>query len=108
MKTGAPVMQAVTTPRATSTPASCSPTRTLREHRRAMRKRFLVPAALALFVAAATPGVASAADYAPGQVVVKYRGENASQKVETPDGQSVKQTFAALKDNPGVAYAVPN
>jgi serine protease len=73
-----------------------------------MRKRFLLLAALALSLAAATPGVASAADYVPGQVLVKYKGESSSQEVGTPDGQSVKQTVAALKDDPGVAYAVPN
>src|SRR3954452_25026682 len=105
MKPVAPVMQAVTTPRATSTPAECSPTRTLREHRRAMRKRFLVPAALALIAAAATPGVASAAEYVPGQVLVKYKGDASSKEVQIHDGDSVRQTAADLKDDPRVAYA---
>jgi serine protease len=73
-----------------------------------MRKRFLVPAALALIAAAAMPGVATAAEYVPGQVLVKYQDQDSSKKVEIRDGDSVAQTVADLKDDPDVAYAVPN
>jgi serine protease len=73
-----------------------------------MRKRFLLPAALALIVAAAVPTGASAADYVPGQVLVKYKGETASKAVPVDGGMSVKKAIADLHQNPDVAYAVPN
>jgi serine protease len=94
-----------------------------------MPTRFLVPAALALAVLAA-PGVAGAADYVPGQVIVKYRdgttaGEQSgvekeagtqpaqalpggSTQLQIHDGDSVKRTIAQLRSDPDVAYAVPN
>jgi serine protease len=81
--------------------------------------------------AAAAPGLASAADYVPGEVVVGYapgpsaraaadaqtrmgiraiapspaRGE---QVVQLPSGESVWGAIGRLRSQPGVAYAVPN
>src|SRR4051795_4625202 len=94
-----------------------------------MRKRSLLPAALALVVFGAPAG-ASAASYVPGQVLVKYKdgatgSAHAAAQAETgtavtgaipggsteltiQDGQSVAQTVADLRKDPDVAYAVPN
>jgi serine protease len=94
-----------------------------------MKRRMLLPAAVAL-AALAAPAGAVAADYVPGQVIVKYRdGTSAtvrsqiegktgtdtkqglpggSQKVAIEDGSSVPQTLAELRRDPNVAYAVPD
>jgi serine protease len=94
-----------------------------------MRKRSLLPAALALVLLAAPAG-AAAAPYVPDQVLVKYKdgttgGERAvaqadtgtqvagaipggSTQLQIQDGQSVAQTVAELRKDPDVAYAVPN
>src|SRR3954452_18406001 len=94
-----------------------------------MRKRSLLPAALALVVFGAPAG-ASAAPYVPGQVLVKYKdGTRGSERAAAQaqagtaatgvipggstelaiqDGQSVQQTVADLRRDPAVAYAVPN
>src|SRR5215211_5168108 len=108
MKPVAPVMQEVTAPRATSPGAGCSPTRTLRKHRRAMPIRLLLPAALALILLAAVPGSASAVKYVPGEVLVKYRGTGESKQLDIRDGDTVAQKVAELRNDPDVAYAVPN
>src|SRR3954451_9651224 len=83
-----------------------------------MRKRSLLPAALALVLLAAPAGAAAAA-YVPGQVLVKYKdGTTAaahaantipggSTEVHITDGKSVKQKLAELRRDPNVAYAVP-
>lgn len=70
-----------------------------------MRPLSLVIALLALLVLAAP---AAAADYVPGEVVVKYHEGGAAEQLEIQDGDSVAQTVEELRDNPGVAYAVPN
>jgi serine protease len=63
-----------------------------------------VMAALAVLVPAAS---AAAADYVPGEVVVKYEDGGARvHRIE--DGESVRHTIAELRDDPGVEYAVPN
>ena len=91
--------------------------------------RLLLPAALALIVLAAAPA-ASAADYVPGQVIVKYEDgttgtvrngverysgterrrtlPGGATQLAIADGKSVGQTVAELKADPSVAYAVPN
>ncbi|HEX2233476.1 MAG TPA: S8 family serine peptidase [Thermoleophilaceae bacterium] len=90
--------------------------------------RALLPAALALLLAAAPS--AAAADYVPGEVIVKYRDGTAatvqagveeaagideeqaladgSAQLEIEDGESVPATIEELRDDPNVAYAVPN
>ncbi|MGH2804167.1 MAG: S8 family serine peptidase, partial [Thermoleophilaceae bacterium] len=61
-------------------------------------------AAMALLPLAAPAG---AADYVPGEVVVKYEDQSAEvQPIE--DGDSVRETIAELRDDPDVKYAVPN
>jgi serine protease len=94
-----------------------------------MKTRFLLPAIAAL-VLLATPGAAGAGDYVPGEVIVHYRdgttGERrsaveestgtdaeqtlpgGSRQVDIEDGDSVRETIAELRDDPAVAYAVPN
>jgi serine protease len=94
-----------------------------------MRISSLVPGVLALAMLA-LPGGAAAADYVPGQVIVKYRdGTTAtaeshaqrqagtdtrrplpggSTQLRIKNGDSVKQTLEKLRANPEVAYAVPN
>ena len=92
-------------------------------------RRHLAPllALLALLVLAAP---AAASDYVPGEVIVKYRdGTSASVEAEVEqetgtetevvlasgseqlgieDGESVAATVEELRDDPNVAYAVPN
>jgi serine protease len=87
----------------------------------------LIPlAALALLLAP----TAEAADYVPGEVIVKYRDgtpaalestvehvtgtdtaqqlPGGSEQLAIADGKSVGQTVAELREDPNVAYAVPN
>jgi hypothetical protein len=90
--------------------------------------RALLPAALALILVAASP--AAAAEYVPGEVIVKYRDgttgtvqadleeaagteeqqalAGGSAQLEIEDGESVGATVAELRQDPNVAYAVPN
>lgn len=94
-----------------------------------MRIAHLLPAT-AVLVLLVLPGGAAAADYVPGQVIVKYRKGadratragiaqaagtqprrplgNDSQTVSTDGDRSVKSTIKQLKKDPDVAYAVPN
>jgi serine protease len=61
--------------------------------------------ALAACLLAAAP--ASAAEFVPGEVIVREEGGGA-QVVEVGAGDSVAQTVAELKADPDVKYAVPN
>jgi serine protease len=75
-----------------------------------MRTRLLIPAVLGLSLLV-MPGGAAAAGYVPGEVLVNYRdgaGPPGTQKLEIEDGESVRDTVAELRDDPNVAYAVPN
>lgn len=94
-----------------------------------MRNRTLFPAALAL-VLLAVPGGAAAAPYVPGEVLVKYKAGTTSSaraavqhhsgtkagdgvpggstELAIKDGKSVPQKLAELRNDPSVAYAVPN
>jgi serine protease len=94
-----------------------------------MSRRLFLPAAVAL-IALAAPAGAAAADYVPGQVIVKYRdgtssqersqlqdqtGTDAqralpggSQQLAIEDGHSVRDTLTELRSDPDVAYAVPD
>lgn len=95
-----------------------------------MRLRLLVSAAAAAASLAAAPVGAGAAEFVPGEVIVKYEreatpGERAgvrqetgtgsperlpagSRKLDILDGESVAETVAELESDPAVAYAVPN
>ena len=92
--------------------------------------RFLPLAAAAVLMALATAQGALAADYVPGEVIVKYapgtdRSERAgvqgqtgtgqaeplpgeSRKLEILDGETVRETVSELRSDPNVEYAVPN
>ena len=92
-----------------------------------IRRLSLTLALLALFVLAAP---AAAADYVQGEVIVKYRdgttatteatvqaqtGTDAatvlpggSERLQIEDGESVTETVDELREDPNVAYAVPN
>jgi serine protease len=58
--------------------------------------------------AVATPGLSSAREFAPRQVVVKFAGQAASRAVALPPHIGVGEAAAALLRNPRVAYAEPN
>jgi serine protease len=73
-----------------------------------MPKRPLLLAIGAL-VALLTPAAqAAAADYVPGEVVVKYEDGSRARVQQIRDGDSVRKTIADLRDDPRVEYAVPN
>lgn len=70
-------------------------------------------AVLAATVATATPagaatGVSAAREFAPRQVVVKFRGERHGRAVALPPRVSVHDAATTLRRNPRVAYAAPN
>lgn len=67
--------------------------------------------AVALIACAAIPAIASASkkgEFAPGEVVVRLAGQELPIELRLPDGVGVLDAAAALRSNPGVAYAVPN
>jgi serine protease len=65
--------------------------------------------ALGALVALLLPAAsAAAADYVPGEVVVKYDDRSRARVHQIRDGDSVRKTIAELRDDPGVEYAVPN
>ena len=70
-----------------------------------MRPLSLLLALLALLIIAAP---AAAADYVPGEVIVKYREGGSAEQLQLEDGETVTQTAEELSDDPDVAYAVPN
>jgi serine protease len=94
-----------------------------------MGARLLFPATLALLLLA-VPGNSVAAEFVPGEVIVKYRdgttrgAEDAieeqagaqteqalpsgSEQLEIEDGESVSETLDELRSDPRVEYAVPN
>jgi serine protease len=73
---------------------------------------FLPVAAAALLapaaVAAGSPAIAPARDFAPRQVLVKLAGEPRGRTLTLPAGAGVRRTAAALRRNPRVVYAEPN
>jgi serine protease len=70
--------------------------------------RPLLPAIGALVALLTPAATAAAADYVPGEVVVKYEDGGGALVHEIKDGDSVRETIAELRDRPGVEYAVPN
>jgi serine protease len=57
------------------------------------------------------PTIASAAQprtFVPGEVLVRFAGNEAERVVELPGGVGVGEAAAALEANPKVAYAAPN
>jgi serine protease len=68
---------------------------------------FLVLVLGALVASLTLAAQAAAADYVPGEVVVKREGGSARVH-QIRDGDSVRATIAELREKPGVEYAVPN
>jgi serine protease len=58
--------------------------------------------------AGAATAIAPAHGFAPRQVVVKFEGEGRGRTLALPAGAGVRETAAALRDNPRVAYAEPD
>jgi serine protease len=70
--------------------------------------RFLLLLPVTLTVALASPAAAWSQEYVPGEVIVKYEGEEISQPLAVPEGESVRDAVDELQANPDVAYARPN
>jgi serine protease len=66
----------------------------------------LVPLVLAACLAGAAP--ASAAEFVPGEVIVRHEGETSPQVVSLDRGETVHEAVADLRATPDVDYAVPN
>jgi serine protease len=67
-----------------------------------------LPSIAAVLALLSLAGPAAAAEYVPGEVVVKYDDGNQAQVHQIADGDSVPKTIAELEDDPDVEYAVPN
>ena len=71
-----------------------------------MRTRCLSLLALLALLVLAAP--AAAAEYVPGEVIVKYREGGSAQQLQIDEGETVTQTVEELSADPEVKYAVPN
>ena len=71
-----------------------------------MRTRCLSLLALLSLLVLAAP--AAAAEYVPGEVIVKYREGGSAQQLQIDEGETVTQTVEELSADPEVKYAVPN
>jgi serine protease len=58
--------------------------------------------------AGAATTIAPAHGFAPRQLVIKFDGERRGRTLALPAGAGVRETAAALRDNPRVAYAEPD
>jgi serine protease len=70
-------------------------------------------ASAALIAGGATPvmaatSISDAHGFAPGVVVVKFRGQRPGRALTLPAGAGVHEVAAALRSNPRVAYAAPD
>lgn len=67
-------------------------------------------AAFAVGVASAdaATGIAPARDFAPGRIVVKFKGGGFGRSMKLPPRVGVREAAAALRRNPRVSYAVPD
>jgi serine protease len=68
----------------------------------------LLATAIAAAPARAATGISPAREFAPGQVMLKLRGQRRGRTVDLPAGVGVRQAARALRRSPRVAYAVPN
>jgi serine protease len=80
-----------------------------------MIRRLPILAALGLLAAAvaATPTVAAThisagREFAPRQVVLRFKGQQSARTVGTPRGVGVREAAAALRRSARIAYAAPN
>jgi serine protease len=70
--------------------------------------RPLLPPIAALVALFALAGPAAAADYVPGEVVVKYEDGGGAQIHQIAEGESVGEAVRELRDDPDVRYAHAN
>ena len=68
----------------------------------------LATLALGAAGAHAAPTISAAREFAPRQLVVKFEGQAQGRTLALPAGAGVRETAAALRRNPEVAYAEPN
>jgi serine protease len=68
----------------------------------------LLATAIAAAPAAAVNGISPAREFAPGQVILRLRGQRSGRTVDLPAGVGVRQAARALRRSPRVAYAEPN
>lgn len=66
----------------------------------------LLPLAIAGCLLWAAP--APAAEFVPGEVIVRHEGDDAAQVVQVDRGESVTEAVTELRADAGVDYAVPN
>jgi serine protease len=66
----------------------------------------LAPLVLAACLAGAAP--ASAAEFVPGEVIVRPEGDRPAEVVQLDAGETVREAVTDLREDPGVRYAVPN
>jgi serine protease len=70
---------------------------------------FSLLAALAIAApATAATGISPAREFAPRELLVKFRGDNQGQTIRLPRGVPVRKVAASLERNPRVAWAAPN
>jgi serine protease len=74
---------------------------------------FALLAAVSALAAIASPaggtiGVSPAREFAPRQVVLKFKGQRGGRAIGLPAGVGVRKAVAALRSSPAVAFAAPN
>ena len=70
--------------------------------------RHLLPIPLVALALLVLGGPAGAAEYRPGEVVVKYKDAASAELQRTQDGESVREAVADLRRDARVDYAAPN
>ncbi|HEX5929722.1 MAG TPA: S8 family serine peptidase [Solirubrobacterales bacterium] len=77
-----------------------------------MKRLLPILATLPLLSLAATPApaasIASAREFVPGQVVIKFEDQRRGRALRLPAGTGVREAAAALRRNPRVEYAEPD
>jgi serine protease len=73
-----------------------------------MTRTLLVLASIAAVLAAQAAPATAAPKYVPDEVIVKYEDGGQSRAVAVPAGETVRDAVEDLRDDPDVAYAVPN
>ncbi len=68
----------------------------------------LLATAVATAPAGAVTGISQAREFAPGQLVLKLKGQRRGRTVDLPPGVGVRQAARALRRSPRVAYAAPD
>lgn len=68
----------------------------------------LLAGAIGAGPAGAATGLSPAREFAPRQVVLRFKGESSGRTVELPRGVGVRRAAATLRRSPRIAYAAPN